>query len=35
MAYIKLEDVVRVYSSGGGEVRALNGVNLEVEKGEL
>lgn len=35
MAYIKLKDVVRVYSSGGGEVRALNGVNLEVEKGEL
>ena len=35
MAYITLKDVVRVYASGGGEVRALDGVNLEVEKGEL
>ncbi len=35
MAYITLKDVVRVYSSGGGEVRALDGVNLEVERGEL
>ncbi len=35
MAYITMNNVVRVYSSGGGEVRALDGVNLEVEKGEL
>ncbi len=35
MAYITLSDVVRVYASGGVEVRALDGVNLEVEKGEL
>ena len=35
MAYITLKDVVRVYASGGGEVRALDGVDLEVEKGEL
>ena len=35
MAYIELKDVKRVYRSGGGEVKALDGVNLEVEKGEL
>ena len=35
MAYIELRDVRRIYPSGGGEVRALDGVDLEVEKGEL
>ncbi len=35
MAYITLRDVVRVYASGGGEIRALDGVNLEIEQGEL
>ena len=35
MAYIELKDVKRVYASGGGEVKALDGVDLEVEKGEL
>ena len=35
MAYIELKDVRRIYPSGGGEVRALDGVNLEVERGEL
>ena len=35
MAFITLKDVTRVYSSGGGAVQALKGVNLEVEKGEL
>jgi putative ABC transport system ATP-binding protein len=35
VAYIELKDVKRVYNSGGGQVKALDGVNLEVEKGEL
>ena len=35
MAYIELKDVQRFYGSGGSEVRALDGVNLEIEKGEL
>ena len=35
MSYIELKDVRRIYPSGGGEVRALDGVDLAVEKGEL
>ena len=35
MAYIELKDVVRVYSSGDVAVRALDGLELEVERGEL
>ncbi len=35
MAFIELKDVKRVYPSGGGAVKALDGVNLEVEQGEL
>jgi putative ABC transport system ATP-binding protein len=35
MAYIELKDVKRTYASGGGAVKALDGVDLEVEKGEL
>lgn len=35
MAFISLKDVTRVYNSGDAEIRALNGVNLDVEKGEL
>ena len=35
MAYIALQDVTRVYETGGVAVRALNGVDLEVEQGEL
>ena len=35
MAYISLKQVTRVYESGGVAVRALDGVDLEVEKGEL
>ena len=35
MSYIELQDVRRIYPSGGGEVRALDGVDLAVEKGEL
>ena len=35
MAFIELKDVRRIYPSGGGEVRALDGVDLTVEKGEL
>ena len=35
MAYIELKDVKRVYASGGGEVKALDGVDFQVEQGEL
>ena len=35
MAYIELHNVTRVYASGGAAVKALQGVNLEVERGEL
>ncbi len=35
MAYIELHNVTRVYASGGAAVKALQGVNLEVEQGEL
>ena len=35
MAYIELKDVKRVYASGGGEVKALDGVDFEIEQGEL
>ena len=35
MAYIELKDLVRVYGTGSAAVRALDGVNLEIEQGEL
>ena len=35
MAYIELKDVTRVYPGGNGGIHALDGVNLQVEKGEL
>lgn len=35
MAYIELKDVKRVYESGGGAVKALDGIDFEVEQGEL
>ena len=35
MAYIELKNVVRVYETGGVSVRAADGVDLEVEQGEL
>ena len=35
MAYIEFSDVTRVYGSGEGEVRALDGASFEVERGEL
>lgn len=35
MAYIELKDVTRVYPGGNGGIRALDGVDLQVEKGEL
>lgn len=35
MAFIEMKDVVRVYQSGSNGVRALDGVNLEIEQGEL
>ncbi|MDD6023236.1 MAG: ABC transporter ATP-binding protein [Oscillospiraceae bacterium] len=35
MAYIELKNVTRVYGGGGGEIRALDGVDFEVEQGEL
>ena len=35
MAYIELQNVKRVYASGGGEVKALDGVDFEIEQGEL
>ena len=35
MAYIELKDVTRIYDTGGVEVRALDGIDFEIEKGEL
>ncbi len=35
MAYIELKDVTRIYPGGNGGIHALDGVNLQVEKGEL
>ena len=35
MAYIELKNVTRVYGGGGGEIRALDGVDFQVERGEL
>ena len=35
MAYISMRDVTRVYQTGHVLVNALNGVDLDVEKGEL
>lgn len=35
MAYIEFSDVTKVYGSGEGEVRALDGASFEVERGEL
>ncbi len=32
---IKLENIVKVYKTGAVEVRALNGVNLQIEEGEF
>jgi len=32
---IQIEDLVRVYKMGGSEVRALDGVTMQVQKGEL
>jgi putative ABC transport system ATP-binding protein len=34
MALIRLHDVTKVYRLGGNEVRALSGIDLEVERGE-
>lgn len=35
MAFIEVEELVRVYRMGHVEVRALRGLNMEVEEGEL
>lgn len=35
MAYISIKKLTRFYDTGGVRVKALNGVDLEVEKGEL
>ncbi len=35
MAFLKIEDVCKVYGAGGGKVRALNHVTLSIEKGEF
>lgn len=35
MSFIKFEDVQKIYQVGEVEIRALNGVNFEIEKGEL
>ena len=35
MAYIELKNVTRVYPGGNGGIHALDGVDLQVEKGEL
>lgn len=35
MSYIEFDNVCKIYKSGAGEVRALDGVSFTVEKGEL
>ena len=35
MSYVSLKDVVKVYKMGEVEIRALNGVSFDIEKGEL
>ena len=35
MAYIEFSDVFKIYGSGENEVHALNGINFQIEKGEL
>lgn len=35
MSFIELKDICKVFGSGESEVKALNGINLKVEKGEL
>ena len=35
MAYIEMKNVSRIYDSGSVVVKALSGVNLEIERGEL
>ncbi len=35
MVIMKAENLKKVYGNGENEVRALDGVNLEVEKGEF
>ena len=35
MSYIDFSDVYKVYGSGAGEVRALDGATFQVERGEL
>lgn len=34
-AIVKLEEAVKIYKRGGEEIRALNGINLEIEKGDF
>ena len=33
MAYIEFQNVQKIYGTGAAEVRALDGVSFEVEKG--
>ena len=35
MAYIEFEDVKKIYGTGEAQVRALDGVSFQVEKGEF
>ena len=35
MAYIEFQNVQKIYGTGAAEVRALDGVSFEVEKGEF
>ena len=35
MAYIEFKDVYKIYGEGSGEIRALDGISFEMEKGEL
>ncbi len=35
MAYSELRDVTRIYDTGGASVRARDGIDFEIEKGEL
>ena len=34
-AYVKLEQVTKVYKMGEVEIRAVDGINFEVKKGEF
>ena len=35
MSYISLKDVVKIYKMGEVEIRAVDGIDFDIEKGEL